>query len=71
MNMHGLYETTLVCEYWYCVLLSSIVVVPTCYTTDIFVCEPTYMIELNLNHAHHRDTYKSSTHIFACKRTYQ
>ena len=65
----------LLCEYWYQVLLSivsSIVLVPIC-CTDIFVCKRMYTIDLNFNHAHHRDTYRyiCSTHIFACKRTYQ
>ena len=68
------------CEYWYQVLLSIVssivlpgtLVVPIC-CTDIFVCKRMYTIDLNFNHAHHRDTYQyiCSTHIFACKRTYQ
>ena len=73
-------SSLLVCEYWYQVLLSivssivlpSTLVVPIC-CTDIFVCKRMYTIDLNFNHAHHRDTYRyiCSTHIFACKRTYQ
>ena len=73
-------SSLLVCEYWYQVLLSIVssivlpgtLVVPIC-CTDFFACKRKYTIDLNFNHAHHRDTYRCicSTNLFACKLTYQ